>query len=268
MSNTAAFAGSVPANYDQYLGPVLFEPYAIDIAERINKTDYRDVLEVACGTGRVTRHLLQCLPDDGKLVATDLNGDMIAVARTIVKDARIKWLIADAQDLSFPDDSFDHLICQFGVMFFPDKPKAFREAHRVLGKNGLFLFNVWDSLDSNPRSAIIKTVMEKIMGEEAPDFLSKGPYSFYNREEIHQLLDEAGFRNINLEVVPKTSYYPSANDLIKGFVEGSPLGAYLIQLPADLPQEIKRRLYEEIVAQFGENRILAPMQAIVCSATK
>lgn len=268
MSNTTAFAGSVPANYDQYLGPVLFEPYALDIAERINKNNYRNVLEIACGTGRVTRHLAHLLPADGKLVATDLNGDMIHVARSIVRDPRIKWLIADAQDLSLADNSFDHVVCQFGVMFFPDKFKAFQEAHRVLETGGVFLFNVWDSLDLNPRSAIIKQVMEEIMGDEAPDFLNKGPYSYFDQELIRQTLQDAGFKNIAMETVQKTSYYPSAADLIKGFVDGSPLGAYLVQLPASLQQEIKDRLRQAITTEFGDSKILTPMQAIVCTAWK
>jgi ubiquinone/menaquinone biosynthesis C-methylase UbiE len=268
MSNTTAFAGSVPANYDQYLGPVLFEPYALDIIDRTDRSKYQNVLELACGTGRVTRHLVKILPENGMLTATDLNADMIDVARSIVKDAKIRWMIADAQELVFPDESFDHVICQFGVMFFPDKLKAFQEALRVLKNGGSFLFNVWDSLETNPRSAIIKKVMEGIMGNEAPDFLSKGPYSFYDKEVIQSLLQQAGFRNIALEVVQKTAYYPSADDLIKGFVDGSPLSAYLVQQTPALQQTIRKKLRQAIVSELGEARIISPMQAIVCSATK
>lgn len=268
MSNTTAFAGSVPANYDQYLGPVLFEPYALDIIQRINSGNYHNVLELACGTGRVTKHLAASLPENKKLTATDLNGDMLEVAKSIVKDESIRWMVADAQELSFTDNTFDHVICQFGVMFFPDKAKAFSEAYRVLQPGGTFVFNVWDSLDANPRSAIIKKVMEDIMGDEAPDFMSKGPYSFYDKDLIFQLLQEAGFINIKLEVVQKEAYYAAADDLIKGFVDGSPLAAYLTQLTPSLRQTIREQLHKEIIDELGEKEIISPMQAIVCSAIK
>jgi ubiquinone/menaquinone biosynthesis C-methylase UbiE len=268
MANTTAFAGSVPANYDQYLGPVLFEPYALDITGRIDKSKYHKVLELACGTGRVTKHLANMLGTGDELVATDLNPDMIAVAKDIVKDQKIHWMTADAQELPFADNSFDHIICQFGVMFFPDKPKAFKEASRVLQDKGSFLFNVWDSLELNPRSAIIKQVMEDIMGDEAPDFMSKGPYSFYDQALIHQLMEEAGFKDIKLEVVQKTAYYSSADDLIKGFVDGSPLSSYLVQLTPDLQKTIRERLHYAITSELGKSQIISPMQAIVCSANK
>ena len=268
MSKTTAFAGSVPANYDQYLGPVLFEPYALDIIERIDKAVFKNVLELACGTGRVTRHLANCLDENGIIIASDLNPDMLEVARIVVKNPRIKWMVADAQELVFPDHHFDHVICQFGVMFFPDKPKAFNEAYRVLQPGGRFLFNVWDGLDVNPRSAIIKTVMDELMGEAAPDFMSKGPYSFYDKELIHQMLNEAGFNNIQLDVVKKTSYYATAEDLVKGFVDGSPLSSYLVQQSPALQQTIRQKLHEAITKEFGEKQVISPMQAIVCSAIK
>ncbi len=268
MSVTTAFAGSVPTNYDQYLGPVLFEPYAVDLVKRIDTTSYHNVLELACGTGRVTKHLASMLPVDGSLIASDLNSDMLNVARNILPGERIKWMEIDAQDLPFGDEGFDHVICQFGVMFFPDKMKAFTESYRVLQPDGRLLFNVWDSLEFNPRSAIIKQVMEEIMGSEAPDFLSKGPYSYYNKNEITTSLRNAGFKNIQLEAVQKTAYYAFADDLIKGFVDGSPLNSYLVQQSPSLQKEIKDKLKQAIVSQFGETQIISPMQAIVCSASK
>lgn len=268
MSSTTAFAGSVPLNYDQYLGPVLFEPYAIDLVNRINSSSFKNVLELACGTGRVTRHLVSALPAEGFLIASDLNEDMLNVAGKMITGSNVKWMIVDSQELPFDDDSFDHIICQFGIMFFPDKTKAFAEAYRVLQPGGKFLFNVWDSLEVNPRSAIIKQVMEEIMGEDAPDFLSKGPYSYYDKDLIVASLENIGFKNIQLDIVQKTAYYASAEDLIKGFVDGSPLNAYLIQQSPSLQKEIKSKLKQKIVAEFGETQVISPMQAIVCAASK
>src|SRR6476661_6264867 len=146
MSSLTAFAGSVPANYDRYLGPLLFEPYALDLVERLKNDQLKQVLEIACGTGRVTRHLTKLVEADGRLVASDLNPDMIAQAKTQLTGERVQWQVADAQQLPFDANSFDHVICQFGVMFFPDKPAAFREAYRVMQPGGKYIFSVWDNM--------------------------------------------------------------------------------------------------------------------------
>lgn len=268
MSYITAFAGSVPANYDKYLGPVLFEPYAIDLVKRIEKKSLRDVLELACGTGRVTKHLASLVPSDGSLIASDLNEDMLSVARKILPSLDVTWMVVDAQELPFSENSFDHIICQFGVMFFPDKEKAFAEAYRVLKADGRLLFNVWDSMEHNPRSAIVKNIVEGIMGDDAPDFMSKGPYSYNEKDVISQSLKDAGFNNIDIDVVQITTYYPSADNLINGFVHGSPLSGYLAQLQPLLQQEIKDRLKQKITAEFGEAQIVSPMQALVVSANK
>lgn len=266
MSKVASFAGSVPENYDRYLGPVLFEPYALDLVGRI--AGAVNILEIACGTGRVTKHLLNTLPSSGKLVATDLNADMIAVAKTKVADDRVEWKVADAQELPFEDNSFDHIVCQFGVMFFPDKAKGMAEAYRVLQPGGKYIFNVWDALELNPRSALIRTVMEEIMGDEAPDFLKKGPYSYYDKEEIANLMKLSGFKDIQLGVVYKTAYYESSDDLINGFVKGSPLSAYLAEQTEELRDKITNELSRRIKAEFGESKLESPMQAIVCEGRK
>src|SRR6185295_8943504 len=124
METTAAFSGTIPENYDRYLGPLLFEPYAMDIVSRIRKEKVSNVLELACGTGRVTRHLFRYFAGKAKITATDLNPDMIAIARQQVLDRSIDWIPADMQQLPFPDNSFDLAVCQYGIMFVPDKPLA------------------------------------------------------------------------------------------------------------------------------------------------
>src|SRR5437870_8968818 len=132
----ASFTGSVPAFYDRCLGPVLFEPYANDLVARLDVGDDQRVLELACGTGIVTRRLREALPESATLVATDLFDAMLVHARSVVPDAGIEWQQADAQDLPFADGSFDTVVCQFGLMFLPDKVRGFREARRVLRDGG------------------------------------------------------------------------------------------------------------------------------------
>jgi ubiquinone/menaquinone biosynthesis C-methylase UbiE len=268
MSSITAFAGSVPANYDQYLGPLLFEPYALDIVQRLQNGKLQNVLELACGTGRVTKHLVSLISEDGQLFATDLNADMLAMAQTKVEDKRIKWQVVDAQALPFDNASFDYIVCQFGVMFLPDKQKAFNEAHRVLQPGGKFLFSVWDDMLYNPRSFIIKKVMDDMFRENAPDFLKKGPYSFFDKEEIRKTVQEAGFQDPHIEEVKKTATYIDINDIIKGFVDGSPLSSFMHDKPIDVQEELEQRLRQELWAQVQQYGSEVPLQALVIEVVK
>ena len=155
-----AFVGDVAGNYDRYLGPVLFQVYADDLARRLPvKPDMR-VLETACGTGILTRRLLDRMRGLGSLVATDLNEAMIAHARAHVtaEPGLLEWQTADATKLPFPDGSFVAVVCQFGLMFFPDEAAGIREVFRVLKAGGRYLFNVWDAMAYDPAQRIAHEV--------------------------------------------------------------------------------------------------------------
>lgn len=267
MSTVNAFTGSVPANYEKYLGPILFEPYALDLMQRFPKSA-SNIFELACGTGRVTNHLTKVMHEDATLIASDLNPDMLDIAKSIVEDNRVQWHVVDAMQLPFNEEVFDVVLCQFGVMFFPDKGAAFKGVHRILKNGGTFLFNTWDSFTSNPRPAIMVQVMKDLLGEKTPDFMAKGPYSFFDTDLIHSLLTDAGFTNIKIDTVPKVSYYSDPADIVKGFVEGSPLGHYLNQLGGDMQEEVSKRLHTALKEQYGEKDCSVPMQAFVVEAKK
>ena len=268
MSSLTAFAGSVPANYDKYLGPLLFEPYALDLVERLKNDNMKKVLEIACGTGRVTRHLLTLIPDGGILVSTDLNPDMIAEAMTHVKNEKLQWQQADALQLPFEAGSFDHVICQFGVMFFPDKAAAFREAYRVLTPGGKYVFSVWDDMIYNPRVFILNKVMDELLKDDAPDFLKKGPYSYFDKDEIRATLKQAGFNEISIDTVYKTTELKNVDDVIIGFVDGSPLSSFLANQPTDLKDKVRQKLREALHAQIEQYGSAMPLKALVIEAHK
>lgn len=267
MPSTTAFSGSVPANYDKYLGPILFEPYALDLVERLRTHKLHNVLELACGTGRLTRHLISLMNGEGQLTATDLNPDMLALAKQFIPQGA-EWQVVDAQELPYENDRFDHVICQFGVMFFPEKEKAFYQANRVLQPGGTFIFNTWDSLEYNPRVAVMQRVLDEVLGAESPDFLSKGPYSFYDIDDIRDLMDKTGFKNIEVHIVEKSASYADPTDMINGFIYGSPMASYLQKLEPALSKRLTERLEESIVAQFGADDVHVPMQALVCQGEK
>ncbi|RYD96375.1 MAG: class I SAM-dependent methyltransferase [Sphingobacteriales bacterium] len=267
MSSASSYIGNIPQHYEEHLGPILFEPFADDLAARVPAGTH-SVLELACGTGRVTNHLDQRLDAGARLVASDLNPDMINVARRIVFSPRVEWMEVDAQQLPFADSAFDLVLCQFGVMFFADKLKAFSEVRRVLRPGGGFIFNTWDGFSANPRAAIIMQVMEEELGDRAPDFLSVGPYSFHNEARIALLLEEAGFASVKIEKVQRTSSFRDPGELVDGFVEGSPLGNYLDKLGPSYRDRIKDRLHAALQQQYSTYGMQVPMQAIVAEATK
>jgi ubiquinone/menaquinone biosynthesis C-methylase UbiE len=268
MASIALFAGAIPANYDKYLGPILFEPYAVDLAERLQKDKVKHLLELACGTGRVTKHLAGLIPDDGSLTATDLNPGMLEIAQSKLRDDKIQWKIADAQNMEFSDAQFDHIVCQFGVMFFPDKEKSFREASRVLKDGGKYVFNTWESVENNPRIDLMWKVIYEVFGNESPDFFQKGPHSFFDKKEIEQLLIRAGFKNVRIETVAKTTKYNQPDDLIKGFIDGSPLTNFLKDKDEQLQKSLRRRLQKELNEQDKVFGNAVPCLALVVEATK
>jgi ubiquinone/menaquinone biosynthesis C-methylase UbiE len=264
MASTPAYAGSVPQNYETFLGPLFFEPYAVDLAARI-KHPFQQVLELACGTGRVTKHLVDKTAAGGRLWATDLSADMLQIAKEQIIDNRIEWTVADAHNLPFADGQFELAVCQFGVMFFQEKEKAFAEVRRVLQKGGLFLFNTWDEVQFNAVSHLANGVLKETFSEGAPSFFEKGPYSMFTPEAIRRLLEEARFNEIKMESVEKVSVAPSPDEPAKGILEGSPVSAFLKEQSeqADL---VRHRLRERLVQQYGEKNLQLPMRAFVCEA--
>jgi ubiquinone/menaquinone biosynthesis C-methylase UbiE len=264
MSNPGPFSGNVPEYYDELLGPVLFEPFAIDLVKRIRVTP-RHTLELCAGTGRLTVHLYKHIK--GELVVTDLDEGMLALAKEKLAGNRISWLVADAQDLPFNNEQFDLIVCQFGFMFFSKKEKAFCEAARVLKKEGRLLFNVWDNLSSNPRQLLLQEALNELISD-APDLSKKGPYSFNDVSFIRACLERAGFNDIQHFIVNTTSYFRNPDELVKGFIEGSSLGAFLEKRSPELKIRVAQKMKEKLGYRFGEKGVENQMQAIVFDAGK
>jgi ubiquinone/menaquinone biosynthesis C-methylase UbiE len=192
----AKFSGSIPAAYDRYLGPILFQPYAEDLAARLRAKKTRSVLELACGTGIVTRVLRTYLPSKVKLIATDLNEPMFRqAAAKFGTGEKVRWLEADACDLPFDDGKFDAVVCQFGIMFVPDKALAAREAYRVLKRDGLFLFNVWDAMKHNKLGELAHRTIASYFKKDPPTFYQI-PFSYHNRAEIHRRRDRCNYASL------------------------------------------------------------------------
>ncbi|HSR95521.1 MAG TPA: methyltransferase domain-containing protein, partial [Kofleriaceae bacterium] len=218
---TDAFSGSVPENYDRYLGPVLFEPYARELVARIPRRDGLRVLEIACGTGIVTRHLRDALPPSATLTATDLSDAMVGYAARAIAAAGIVWQPADAQSLPFGDGAFDLAVCQFGLMFLPDKVRGFAEARRVLAPGGQLIATVWQSLDANPFAAAMARTLADLFPADPPRILDV-IHGYGDPERIAADMRAAGWDDIAFEPVAINGHGRAAADLAIGFACGSP----------------------------------------------
>ena len=264
--SNAAFVGEIPQNYDRYLGPALFQPYAADLVARLDSPE--NVLELACGTGIVTRQLRDRLIPGAKIVATDLNESMLSYAKQKFETSEtIDWKQADATDLPFADQTFDAVLCQFGMMFFPDKEQAAREVFRVLKPGGVFLFNVWDAIEENDLPHIAHTIISKFFNDNPPNFYEL-PFSFHDADKIELLLAQAGFRHIECSIVSMTAEAVSAREVTRGLVHGSPvIGAIRERDESQIPA-IENAIASQVAAQCGEAPVHARMRAVVCSAVR
>ena len=267
MSSSAAkFAGSIPGFYDRHLGPVLFEPYAADLLSRLPTADGLRVLEIACGTGIVTRRLREALPDSALVVATDLNEPMIAYAREAVPAPGIVWQQADAQALPFDGGSFNVVVCQFGFMFLPDKVEGFREARRVLSTDGVLLASVWNSMEANPAAAAIHASLAKLFPADPPRFMET-PYGYHDPERIRADMVEAGWKDVLLEDVRFQGLGPSAADFAAGITLGSPLTHELAERGADT-EAVTRALTDALIPVGGKQPFEPPLAATIISAVR
>jgi ubiquinone/menaquinone biosynthesis C-methylase UbiE len=268
MSNdTARFVGNIPQHYDQGLGPMIFVDYATEMARRAAAYQPARVLETAAGTGIVTRQLRDRLPAGAHLTATDLNPPMLDVARAKFRPGeKVEFKPADAMALPFADGGFDVVVCQFGVMFYPDKDKSYREVFRVLAPGGHYLFSIWDTHRYNPFGRITHEIVGRFFPVDPPQFMNV-PFS-YAFEPIKASLIEAGFADIEAAVVRLRKEIPDARAFARGQVYGSPLIDQLQARGGVEPEKVVDALVQELHREFGADPGRMPLQAIMFSAKK
>ena len=264
-ASDVGFSGSIPALYHQYLGPLLFEPYAQDLAERAGADAPRRILETAAGTGIVTEALARRLPE-AEIVATDLNQAMLDIAAARLGGGRVEWRPADAHDLPFEDARFDAVVCQFGAMFFPDRGRAYGEALRVLRPGGRFLFNVWDSLEANPVSSAAAQAVARLFPDDPPSFLERVPFGYHKVTAIEADLKAAGFASVAAETVVLSSRVTPA-EAAAGLCLGSPLRSEIEARDGGRLDEAVAAASEAIGAALGGSSE-ARMSAHVFTARK
>jgi ubiquinone/menaquinone biosynthesis C-methylase UbiE len=251
--------------YDRLMVPLIFQPYALDLAGRLGAA--RDILEVAAGTGAVTRALAARLATDARIVATDLNQPMIDyTARRLEGDRRIAWRQADALALPFADQSFDAVLCQFGAMFFPDRVRGYREARRVMRKTGRYLFSVWDRISESVFADAITDSLVQFQPQNPPRFLARTPHGYHDADKIRADLVAAGFAKIAIEPVQKISRAASARDVAVAYCHGTPLRNEIEAIAGLGLERATEAAVSELQRRFGDGPIAGPIKALVIEA--
>jgi len=268
LEKDKVFAGSVPENYDRHMVPLIFAPYAADLARRAASFAPQAVLETAAGTGVVTRALAPKLSPGASYIATDLNPPMLDYAASQQpSDRRITWQQANALELPFADAAFDLVCCQFGAMFFPDRVAAYREAKRVLKPGGHFLFNVWDRIEENVFADDVTNALAEIFPNDPPRFLARTPHGYHDTALIRRDVEAAGFSRVSIETRAEQSHAPSARLAALAYCQGTPLRNEIEARDAGRLEAATNHAASAIAAKHGSGAVAAKIQAHVIVAT-
>lgn len=263
------FVGSIPEIYDTYLVPLIFETFAEDLAKRICALNPLSVLETAAGSGVVTRALARTIRSEFQYTVTDLNQPMLDHAASKQgADARITWQQADAMDLPFADESFDAVLCQFGVMFYPDRLSSYAEAFRVLKRGGALIFNVWDRIETNEFADVVAAAAAEVFPENPPQFLYRTPHGYYDEDLIRGELRSAGFETVAYESLNATSSAPSPRHPAIAYCQGTPLRNEIEERNAELLGHVTDRAAEAIAERFGSGEVSAGIRGHIITATR
>ena len=273
MSNPTdkAFAGPLSAVYAEHLVPLIFEPYAVDLVDRLlaRPRPITRLLEIAAGTGVVTRELASRLPKSVEIVATDLNAAMLEQAATAGTSRPVEWQKADAMQLPFPDESFDAVVCQFGVMFFPDKGKAFAETRRVLKPGGVFIFSVWDRMEDNDFGRLAHLAQESVFPADPPRFLARVVFGHHDREVLTRALVDGGFTATpQIDTVTARSRASSPAIAAFAWCQGTPLRNEIETRDASRLDEATDAVAALIAKHFGHGAVDGKIQAVVITVEK
>jgi ubiquinone/menaquinone biosynthesis C-methylase UbiE len=267
LETDKVFAGSIPENYDRYMVPLIFEPFATDLAQRAASFSPTAVLEIAAGTGVVTRALAPALSPGASYVVTDLNQPMLDYAASRqAPDSRIKWRQADALALPFENATFDLVCCQFGAMFFPDRSSAYREAKRVLKPGGNLLFSVWDRIEENVFADDVTKALAEIFPTDPPRFLARTPHGYHDTALIRRELEDAGFSRVVIETRAEQSRASSSRLPAVAYCQGTLLRNEIEARDAGKLQAATDYAASAIADRHGRGEVAAKIQAHVIVA--
>jgi len=260
MRTDSEWNAAMPEVYDECLGPALFAPFAEHTAAAAARLAPDRVLEIAAGTGILTAELARALPA-AEITATDLNSAM--VARGAERVPGPAWVQADAQHLELPAGRFDLVACQFGAMFFPDKPAAFAEMARVLRPGGTVLLSSWDDVTTSELPAAMQASLHAVL-PDPPDFIVRTPHGYTDPDRIAADLAAGGLVEVGIERVVLLGRPVPPSVVARGFCLGTPLRFQLAER-GSLP-ELTERLQQEMTARLGSGPVSGELAAFLVTA--
>ncbi len=268
-SDATKFTGAVPRSYETWLVPLLFAPYADEMAGRIQALRPRRVLEVAAGTGVLTRAMASRLPPGVEIVATDLNPPMLEHAAALGTARPVEWRPADAQCLPLGDAEFDVVVCQFGAMFFPDRPGAYAEARRVLRPGGTFVFSTWTSIEENELALVVQGALAAVFPHDPPLFMERTPHGYFDAARIGTDVVAAGFTaSPRIDTVALRSRAKTARVVAIAFCQGTPLRGEIEARGAPGLEAATDAAERAIAARFGAGPVDASMRAHIVTVAR
>lgn len=267
QGSDSSFTSDVAAFYESSLVPLIFQPYARDLAERAKKLNPSSVLEIACGTGVVTRALAHTLSEECSILATDLNEAMVLHAEKVGTSRPVEWRQADVMNLPFSDGAFDIVVCQFSVMFFPDRVTAYREVRRVLRPGGVFLFNVWNGIEQNEFAHLVTEALGALHPEDPPLFLARTPHGHGSPAEIEGDLRAAGFGAVSLTQRDDVSPASGPRAPAVAYCQGTPLRNEILARDPDGLAHATAVAMEALRSRFGDGPIEGRISGVVVVAS-
>jgi len=210
--------------------------------------------------------MASALPESVSIVATDLNQPMLDHAAVRGIRRPVEWRQADAMQLPFQDRTFDAVVCQFGVMFFPEKTRAYAEARRVLRSGGVFIFNTWDRIEENEFADIVTTALARLFVEDPPRFLARTPHGYYDHGTIERDLAEGGF-TASPEIVTLAARSRATSSQIPAiaYCQGTPLRNEIEARDAARLGEATDVAADAIARRFGRGAVDGKIQAHIVS---
>lgn len=256
-------SGNDASNYEEHLGPLVFEPAAKALMTHINGLQANSILEIAAGTGRLTKHLREKFPAPAKLVATDINPDMLELAQQQLNDPSITFQLADAQQLPFAAPSFDLVVNQFGLMFLPDKQGGINEAFRVLQPGGHFVFTTWDHAPNMPlfKLLINDIIIPLFKGEDTGRFYT--PFALHHPDQLNDYLEQAGFAHHKVEMMSFKGQADSPQHIVTSYFLKHPLGREVKEKFPTVFDSVANELEQRLTQQFGPGPFEIELRALI-----
>lgn len=274
MSQTGAnssgwqLGGNAPLAYDTYIVDAFMQDYSRRLVEAAAIKEGERVLDVACGTGIISRLAESKAGKTGRVVGFDLNPGMLARARQTDGTAgRIEWREGSATEMPFDDGSFDLVLCQHGLQFIPDKAAALSEMYRVLAPEGQLLISVWRSIEHCPWQEAIANAIERNVGQD-PAMLVRSAFSFGDAEQLKQIIANAGFHEVDIRVERDTIRHASLAEYVPGYLSATPVASVVASLDAEAQGKITADVRDALAAYRTGDGLAAPIEAHLAKARR